>query len=363
MTTVLVIDDDPSARRYIRQMAPREWTFLEAGNIHEGLEQVRRHLEKLDLVILDIDLKGVVDGCVVCAEIRRLSRSLSILPFTCQTDRLTALEVMGCLRPIQKPIRPTTLEKRLRTVLCEVVASPHVSPLVEVIHDQWTEIERLQRNSPHTQQVAVYAASPVKRGGLTRMLASSAEPVEIVSVGALRAAMDSARWTAIVVDADDAASVRALAREYRVPLILVAEAAASLRGLDWPEVGAVLREADPQLPARLAEALDALAAGRAVPWEASPEELSGEFLVPPAMARRLAHPKLPTRLVELLWLANQGFRDRQIADRMGVSEASIGSYWRRAGQALKLTSRDAVRAWARQRLANEGGGAEEAVGA
>jgi DNA-binding NarL/FixJ family response regulator len=347
---VLVIDDDPSARIYVRRAAPEGWTVLEAGDAREGLALARRHLDELKLVILDIDLQGGGDGRVLCAQLRELSLSLKILPFTGQGDKLLEMEAMGCLPPITKPIRATDFTERLQTALDHPAGTTELSPLVRVICDQSVVMDKLMGDSPHVIRVAVYASSPVKRGGLVRMLASAAAPAEAVSPADLRAMLRKPPWTAIVIDADDADHVRSLAREFGVPLILVASPTARLRGLDWPEVAGVLQE-NALLGARLAETLDALAAGRPVVWGTDDDGAAGDILVPPAIAQRFADTGLAPRLVELLWLDHEGKKTRQIAERMGVTPETVGNYWTRACAGLDCYSREDARVWVRKRLA------------
>lgn len=350
MTTVLVVDDEPDTRTYVRRMAPEDWTVLEAGDTDAGLDLVRKHLGRLKLIVLDLDLKGGGDGRVLCARIRELSLSLPILPFTGKDDQLSAMEVMGCLPPITKPIRPNELAERLRSALDQEVTMKEANPLMRVIREQCAAMEKQLRHSPEVVRVAVYASSPLKRGGLMRVLATAATPVEAISPAALREMLHEMRWTALVVDAEDGAKVRSLAGKHGVPLILIASPTTSMRGLDWPEVVAVIEE-DPLMSVRLAETLDALAAGRPVEWETGKEQVAGDVLVPPAVARCLADAQLPPRLVELLWLDHEGLNTKRIAVRMGVTADTISGYWKRVCESLDRYSRDEARAWARARLA------------
>ena len=108
MTTILVIDDDTGSRQYVREAAPSSWIILEAGTGLQGIDLVREHLNRLDLVVLDMNLPDI-EGRSVCARIREMRMDLPILPFTAISRTVPALTEMGCLPAVIKPVRPSAL--------------------------------------------------------------------------------------------------------------------------------------------------------------------------------------------------------------------------------------------------------------
>ena len=116
MTTVLVVDDEPTIREIVARYLEREgYRTLEAADgirARELLEQ-----DPPDLVVLDVMLPGA-DGLELCRWIRSRSR-LPVIMLTArgeESDRIVGLE-LGADDYVTKPFSPRELAARVRTVL------------------------------------------------------------------------------------------------------------------------------------------------------------------------------------------------------------------------------------------------------
>lgn len=121
---VLVVDDDPVARRILRQIitVELEGEVVEAANGMVALDMVSR--EAPDVVILDLQMPGV-DGVETLATLRawRHTKDLPVLVLTSQTDekivrRCVALRVSGYLA---KPLQPDVIRDRLTRLSATLV--------------------------------------------------------------------------------------------------------------------------------------------------------------------------------------------------------------------------------------------------
>jgi DNA-binding response OmpR family regulator len=117
MTTVLVVDDEPTVRdvvtRYLERDGHRVVT-AEDGETARGL--IER--EAPSLVLLDVMLPGRTDGLELCRWIRS-SSDLPVILLTArveETDRIVGLE-LGADDYVTKPFSPRELATRVKTVL------------------------------------------------------------------------------------------------------------------------------------------------------------------------------------------------------------------------------------------------------
>ena len=116
MTTVLVVDDEPTIREIVARYLEREgYRTLEAADgirARELLEQ-----DPPDLVVLDVMLPGA-DGLELCRWIRSRSR-LPVIMLTArgeESDRIVGLE-LGADDYVTKPFSPRELLARVKAVL------------------------------------------------------------------------------------------------------------------------------------------------------------------------------------------------------------------------------------------------------
>jgi two-component system, OmpR family, response regulator ResD len=116
VSTVLVVDDEPSVRdvvvRYLKQEG---YDTLEAGDGDTARDLLETQTPSL--VVLDLMLPGM-DGLTLCRWIRERSE-LPVIMITAlgeETDRLTGLEV-GADDYMTKPFSPRELVARVKAVL------------------------------------------------------------------------------------------------------------------------------------------------------------------------------------------------------------------------------------------------------
>lgn len=117
--SVLVVDDEPTARTMLRLILVRAgFEVLEAQDGAEALEEVKRQIP--DLMILDIMMPGI-DGFEVC-QILRSQDETADLPIIMLSARADAESVnrgllIGATKYLTKPVMPDELTRHVREVL------------------------------------------------------------------------------------------------------------------------------------------------------------------------------------------------------------------------------------------------------
>lgn len=66
---LLLVDDEPQIRAFLRKSLGEHLRVVEAGNGEEALLQIQR--ERPDIVVMDLEMP-VMDGLVACTEMRKL---------------------------------------------------------------------------------------------------------------------------------------------------------------------------------------------------------------------------------------------------------------------------------------------------
>lgn len=116
--TILIADDNDEIREIVRVLLESEhYHVLEAADGEEAVRQVAEHLERIDLVILDI-MMPVKSGFKACMEIRQ-STSAPILFLTAKTqdsDKYMAFSA-GSDDYMSKPFSYTELVYRVKALL------------------------------------------------------------------------------------------------------------------------------------------------------------------------------------------------------------------------------------------------------
>ena len=116
MTTVLVVDDEPTIREIVVKYLKRDgYRTLEAADGDRARELIET--ERPDLVVLDLMLPGT-DGLELCRRIRADSH-LPVIMLTArgeEADRIVGLE-LGADDYVTKPFSPRELLARVRSVL------------------------------------------------------------------------------------------------------------------------------------------------------------------------------------------------------------------------------------------------------
>jgi DNA-binding response OmpR family regulator len=123
MTTVLVVDDEPTIREivvaYLRREGYRTQEAADGNRARELLEA-----GSPDLVVLDVMLPGT-DGLELCRWIRSRSKT-PVIMLTArgeESDRIVGLE-LGADDYVTKPFSPRELAARVRTVLRRAGPAP-----------------------------------------------------------------------------------------------------------------------------------------------------------------------------------------------------------------------------------------------
>jgi DNA-binding response OmpR family regulator len=116
MTTVLVVDDEPTIREVVVRYLQRDgYRTLEAADGRRARELLES--DPPSLVVLDLMLPGT-DGLALCRWIRSRS-AIPVIMLTArgeEADRIVGLEV-GADDYVTKPFSPRELTARVRTVL------------------------------------------------------------------------------------------------------------------------------------------------------------------------------------------------------------------------------------------------------
>lgn len=115
--TLLVVDDEPDMRAYLRDVLADEFTILQATDGEAGLALARRRLP--DLVLLDL-MMPKMDGLVVCRAIRgdpTLADTRVIL-LTARVDEQAKLAALDCGADdfLTKPFSRVEVSTRLRNL-------------------------------------------------------------------------------------------------------------------------------------------------------------------------------------------------------------------------------------------------------
>ena len=117
---VLVVDDSPSARRFIRRVLENLGIthFLEAGNGNEAVAVMAENM--VDLVVTDYNMPEM-DGKALVDYIRQKSwqNSVPVLMVTSESDqgRLAAVEEAGVSGICDKPFEPSVVKALLKKIL------------------------------------------------------------------------------------------------------------------------------------------------------------------------------------------------------------------------------------------------------
>lgn len=116
--TILIVEDNPDMRRYIRSILEAQYNTLEAENGKKALEMLSAH--KVDFIISDL-MMPVMDGIELSRKVKQ-NFTISHIPFlmlTAKTSPETRLESYrtGVDEYIQKPFSEELLLARIRNIL------------------------------------------------------------------------------------------------------------------------------------------------------------------------------------------------------------------------------------------------------
>ncbi len=119
---VMVVDDSPAMRRFIRRVIEvsgfTTGKYLEAGNGIEALAELDGNW--VDVVLTDINMP-VMDGEALVAEMRRRPHLRSVPVIVISTDatdaRIDRLSELGAQGYVTKPFAPERLREEIERVL------------------------------------------------------------------------------------------------------------------------------------------------------------------------------------------------------------------------------------------------------
>lgn len=101
--TILIVDDEPNVLWFISKVCqPLGYETLTAGSGMEALKVVQECGEKLDLVLLDLNMPGM-GGIEVLKSIRKFHPDLPVIILTALHDRKEECEKLGIEAFVKKP--------------------------------------------------------------------------------------------------------------------------------------------------------------------------------------------------------------------------------------------------------------------
>jgi excisionase family DNA binding protein len=115
--TVLVVDDDPRLREYVRvNMELEGYTVVEAGSADEGMAVLEG--EQPQLILLDVMMPGT-DGWEMLQRIQETHGAIPVIMFSGKVDERSAAEAeqRGATGFIGKPFDPQQLIDRAKQIL------------------------------------------------------------------------------------------------------------------------------------------------------------------------------------------------------------------------------------------------------
>ena len=193
-------------------------------------------------------------------------------------------------------------------------------------------------------RLAIYASTTVARSGLSQVVDAvmTTPGLQAADLQELREQLDAAaEVVAVVVQVADAPRVLAVAQQYRLAVIAVADTLGAALGLvdldrnaDAPRCAVVFDHPNYAVPVaeQFAHCLQQLARGA----EPNPRCLREPFANAPVAPRER----------ELLALEVEGLSQRAMAERLVVVEGTIRVYLTRLRERLELPNAASIRAWA-----------------
>ncbi|MEL7835281.1 two-component regulator propeller domain-containing protein [Fodinibius sp. Rm-B-1B1-1] len=147
-TTLLVIDDNPDIRDYIRTIMVPDYTILEASDGKQGLAAVRKQLP--DLVICDV-MMPEMDGFELSRALKEdpMTKGIPLIFVTAMADKQGELKGLkaGADSYITKPFDADVLRARIGNLL------EQRSRLQQVFTDEEFTVSTASEPSPFEQQV------------------------------------------------------------------------------------------------------------------------------------------------------------------------------------------------------------------
>ena len=118
--SVLVVEDDPNARRMMRRALERRgYTVIDRDNGADGLEAI--HAERPDIVLLDLRMPGELSGLAVTRRAKSDPSTagipIVIVSASVHADARQLTESSGCDAFVEKPVDFDLLEQTMQGLL------------------------------------------------------------------------------------------------------------------------------------------------------------------------------------------------------------------------------------------------------
>lgn len=123
--TILLVEDEDSVRRIACvALETQGYRVLPASSAAEGIEIFKRKGDEIKLLVSDLVMPGMGGG-QLAKELRRLRPSLKVLFISGYTEEICVQQgVMTSMEAfLAKPFKPSTLARKVRTILDQVEAS------------------------------------------------------------------------------------------------------------------------------------------------------------------------------------------------------------------------------------------------
>ncbi|NOK78255.1 MAG: hypothetical protein GFH24_608346n31 [Chloroflexi bacterium AL-N5] len=333
MPTILVIDDDHAVHVYIRAIVS-EWMVYSVYDGITGLDLVQHYLHTLDLIILDIDIPRM-DGYLTCLQIRAISQTIAILPFTTSIEAIPFLRELACLPPVSKGVDAEVLCRALQSAIHAKV--PALSPGLAVFafaQQQASYRERIERQCYNAQPIVLYVANPVTRLGLYQLLVVSGE-YQILEAPTIESATQLVQANSnsiVVADAHHHMLVCDLIQQYHITAILIASTL----------LDGVVAASDEMIQVVIL-VTDCMVTTLSVAFKIA---LSGGHYRSPELEIPFAEISLTAQQRAHLLLEAYHWNAKAIAQRLGVEVTTIYQYRQRLRDKLGLQNVKELSVWA-----------------
>ncbi len=203
---ILIVDDDYINRELLKNIFSSGYTFEEAENGEEGLEQIHKHIDKLCAIILDVQMPKM-NGIDVLKKISTegITEQVPIFLITAQDDDdiVDMAYGYGVVDVVPKPVKPIVIQKRVKTVIelfsARKTLSATINDQEEMLLENAKAIDELNRGTIEALATAIEfrdieSGQHVSRiYGMTKFILSqtdfgkglSADTIESIARGAI----------------------------------------------------------------------------------------------------------------------------------------------------------------------------------
>lgn len=122
--TLLIIDDSELDRAIFNEIFKKDYTVLRAASAWEGIDQVRKHITEIAVVVLDICLQRGPSGFSVLERIHKLDGGAKIpvilLTAEAEPEWVYRGVSLGAADFLAKPLAPVATQNRIKTIIQEM---------------------------------------------------------------------------------------------------------------------------------------------------------------------------------------------------------------------------------------------------